>query len=90
MFEFCFTIAGHRHCFEVPAMIDRSVIKRPPPNNMPPFELAAAVLLLVEAAPHSELAKELSGVANGFIRQVQAGLPKGVELERAAQHAANG
>jgi hypothetical protein len=87
MFEFCITIGGQRHCFQVPAMIEPSVIKRPPPNNYPPFELAAAVLLLVEAAPQSELAKQLSGVANSFIRQVQAGLPKGVELERAAQHA---
>ena len=83
MFEFCFTINGQRHCFRVPAMIDRSVIKVPPPNNYPPFELAAAVLLLVEAAPHSELAKQLTGVANSFIHQVQAGLPKGVELHRA-------
>jgi hypothetical protein len=78
MFEFCITIGGQRHCFEIPAMIDRSVIKRPPPNNMPPFELAAAVLLLVEAAPHSELAKQLSGGArhkNGRIMRRVSGKP---------------
>jgi hypothetical protein len=49
---------------------------------MPPFELAAAVLLLIEAAPHSQTREQLSGVAHSFIRQIQAGLPKGVELEQ--------
>jgi hypothetical protein len=74
----------------VPSLIDRDVIKRPPPNNYPPFELAIAVLDLVSVVPNSELSKQLTEVATQFIQQVQKGLPKGIELvqERSASKAA--
>lgn len=90
MYQFCITIAGKRHCFPVPTLIDREVIKRPPPNNFPPFELAIAVLDLVSVAPNSELSKQLTEVATHFLQQVQKGLPQGVELvqEKAASKAA--
>ena len=61
-------------------MIDKNLIRRPPPNNMPPFELAVAVLTLVEEVPSSDLSKELTQVATRFIQQLQKELPKGVEL----------
>ncbi len=90
MYQFCITIAGRRHCFPVPSLIDRGVIKPPPPNNYPPFELAIAVLDLVSVVPNSELSKQLTEVATNFIHQVQKGLPQGVELvqEKAAMKAA--
>jgi hypothetical protein len=61
-------------------MIDKSVIRRPPPNNLPPFELAVAVLTLVQEVPSSDLSKELTQVATRYISQLQKDLPKGVEL----------
>jgi hypothetical protein len=90
MYQFCITIGGKRHCFPVPSLIDRDVIKRPPPNNYPPFELAIAVLDLVSVVPNSELSKQLTEVATQFIQQVQKGLPQGIQLvqERSASKAA--
>jgi hypothetical protein len=89
MYQICVQIGGKRHCFPLPTLIDQSVIRRPPPNNMPPFELALSVLLLVEAVPSSDLSKELTQVATRFIQQVQKDLPKGVEVvEAKAQHKA--
>jgi hypothetical protein len=90
MYQFCITIGGKKHCFPVPSLIDRALIKRPPPQNFPPFELAVAVLDLVSVVPNSELSKQLAEVATHFIQQVQKGLPQGVELvqEQAASKAA--
>jgi hypothetical protein len=86
MFEICITIAGQKHCFPVPTLIDQNVIRRPPPNNYPPFELAVSVLMLVQAVPASELTKQLTQVATSFIQQVQKDLPKGVEIVPAKAH----
>jgi hypothetical protein len=80
MYKFCITIHGKRHCFDVPVLIDKSVIRRPPPGNFPALDLAASVLILTEAVPKSELSTELARVATAYIDQVKAGLPKGVEL----------
>jgi len=90
MYQLCITIGGKRHCFPVPSMIEPGAIRKPPPNNYPPFELAVSVLELVNAVPTSELSKELADVATRFISQVQKGLPQGVDLvqERAASKAA--
>lgn len=83
MYQICLQIGGKKHCFPVPALIDQSVIRRPPPNNYPPFELAISVLDLVQAVPASELSKELTQVATRFIQEAQKDLPKGVELVEA-------
>jgi hypothetical protein len=90
MFEFCINIGGHKHCFPVPSLIDITKIRIPKPTNYPPFELAIAVLQLVEALPASELSKELSAVATRFVQNVQKDLPQGVELtqDRTARKAA--
>jgi hypothetical protein len=87
MYQICVQIGGKKHCFPLAEMIDKSVIKRPPPNNLPPFELAVAVLTLVDTVPASDFSKELTQVATRFIQSVQKDLPKGVELvEAKAQH----
>lgn len=90
MFQFCFEIGGQRHCFDVPTLIDKNVIKRPPPNNLPPFDLAVSVLLLIEAVPHSELSAELSQVANRYIQHLAKGLPNNIALisSKQAEYAA--
>jgi hypothetical protein len=85
MWEFCFTINGKRHCFRIPVLIP-DIPHRPVPGNYPELELAIAVLQLVKviqpAAKDSQLTKQLSEVAKGFIQQVQKGLPQGVELKQ--------
>jgi hypothetical protein len=88
MYEFCINIGGHKHCFPVPSLIEK--IHIPKPTNYPPFELAIAVLQLVNALPASDLSRELSTVATRFIQNVQKELPQGVELtqERAGMKAA--
>lgn len=83
MYQICVQIGGKRHCFPLVEMIDKSVIHRPPPNNLPPFELAVAVLTLVQEVPSSDLSKELTQVATRYISQLQKELPKGVELVEA-------
>ena len=89
MFEFCINIGGVRHCFPVPTLIDQNVIRRPPPNNYPPFELAVSVLMLTQVVPASALSKQLNEVAHSFIQQLQKDLPKGVELvQTKGEHAA--
>ena len=88
MYKFCITIHGKRHCFDVPALIDKSVIKRPPPQNYPPFDLAVSVLMLTEAVPKSEFSTELARLATKFIDDVKAGLPKGVELTQVKESSA--
>jgi hypothetical protein len=85
MYQFCFTVNGHRHCFDVPTLIDQHLIRVPPPNNYPPFELAVSVLMLVDAVPPSELSAELSKVAQRYIQHVAKGLPAGIELHPAVQ-----
>ena len=54
MYQFCFTIGGKRHCFDVPLLVDKNLIHRPPPPNYPAFDLAATVVLLTEAVPQSD------------------------------------
>lgn len=91
MYQLCVNIGGTKHCFPLPSLIDPNHIHIPHPTNYPPFELAIAVLQLVNAVPNSELSKELSQVATRFIEQVRKGLPAGTELvseERAARKAA--
>jgi hypothetical protein len=91
MYQLCVNIGGIKHCFPLPSLIDTSHIHIPKPTNYPPFELAIAVLQLVDAIPDSELSRELSKVANKFIEQVRNELPSGTELvaeERAAKKAA--
>ncbi len=85
MYQFCFMINGVRHCFDVPTLIDQQLIRKPPPNNLPPFELAVSVLLLVDAVPHSEFSNELRNVAQRYIQQIKNEMPKGVELVSAKQ-----
>ena len=80
MSEFCFTINGVRHCFPLPMLVDPGHIRRPPPNNMPPLELAVTVLELVKVAGDSELARELTSAANRYVEVLQRQLPKGVEI----------
>ncbi|HKW18578.1 MAG TPA: hypothetical protein VJO35_13810 [Terriglobales bacterium] len=91
MYELCVNIGGTRHCFPLPSLIDTAHIHIPIPTNYPPFELAIAVLQLVDAVPDSALSRELSQVANRFIEQVKKELPPGTELvteEKAAMKAA--
>jgi hypothetical protein len=85
MYQFCFEIGGQRHCFDVPTLIDKNLIRRPPPNNLPPFELAVSVLQLIEAVPQSRLSSELSEIANRYIQQFAKTLPKNIELIPAKQ-----
>ena len=80
MYQFCFMVNGVHHCFDVPVLVNPVNIHVPPPNNYPPFELAASVMMLVDAVPHSELSAELSQVAERYIAQVAKGLPEGIEL----------
>jgi len=88
MWEFCITINGKKHCIPLPVLIPQP-IHIPPPENFPPLELATAVLQLVEAigptARAPELTNSLREVATSFIRQVQKGLPAGVELRQMPQ-----
>ncbi len=88
MYQFCIMIHGVRHCFEVPLLIDRNLIRKPPPNNYPPFELAATVLELVNVVGPSEFSKEIAAVATRFMANVQKGLPSGVELTKSQATAA--
>ena len=90
MYQLCITIGGKKHCFPLPSLVDRQYIHKPPPPNFPQLDLAISVLDLVSVVPESELSKELSQVATGFIQQVQKSLPAGTELveERAAKKAA--
>ena len=76
----CITIAGKVHCFNIPLLVDLSQIHPPHPGNYPELELAATVLELVKVAPGSELSKQLTEAAHGFISQVKQQLPKGVEM----------
>lgn len=87
MYQFCFTIGGKRHCFDVPLLIDKNLIHRPPPPNYPAFDLAATVVLLTDAVPQSELSKQLREIATNFIQQVKKQLPKDVELVESKEHA---
>jgi hypothetical protein len=86
MWEFCITISGKRHCFQLPVLIEKIHLPGPGPVNFPELELATAVLQLVNvvqpAAAKSQLTKQLSEVATQFIQQVQKGLPQGVELKQ--------
>lgn len=94
MFEFCYTIHGVRRCFPVAALINdiNRIIHRPPPENMPELDLAVTVLQLVQAIQpaigNSEFAAKLESVSRGFIKNVQEGLPKGVELHEVTQQTA--
>ena len=83
MYQICVQIGGKRHCFPVPTLIDQSVIHRPLPNNLPPFELAVSVLMLAQAVPASDLTKELTQVATRYIETLRKDLPKGVEIVEA-------
>jgi len=81
---FCITINGQHRCFEVPLLVDKIHIRRPPPNNYPPFDLAVTVQELINVirplAPNSPVVKHLDEVSRAFIQEVQASLPKGVEF----------
>ncbi|HVO23250.1 MAG TPA: hypothetical protein VMW56_06440 [Candidatus Margulisiibacteriota bacterium] len=86
MWQICITIHGKRHCFPVPALIEKIHFPGPGPVNFPELELATAVLQLVNAVQpavkNSQLTKQLGEVATQFIQQVQKGLPQGVELRQ--------
>lgn len=75
-----------RHCFKIPEFVDAENFKKPEPVNMPPLELAATVLSLVEFAEQfvhdKALTSELTEVANRYIQKVREGLPEGVEIKR--------
>jgi hypothetical protein len=75
----CITIAGKKICIDVPLLVV-GPIKPPPPNNYPPFELAATVLEMVRVAGPSELSKQLSEVVTRYIGNLQKQLPQGVEI----------
>lgn len=94
MFELCYVIHGVRHCFPVAALIEDvdRIIHRPLPNNFPELDLAVTVVQLVQALQpaigNSEFAAKLESISRGFIRNVQEGLPKGVELHEVTPQAA--
>jgi len=95
MFEVCFRIGGHVHCFPIPVLGPPVVIPHGPgPVNYPELELAATVMQMAEAVQHavpeSELTKQLTEVAGRFVDQVRAGLPDGVELRQVSAAAAQG
>ena len=77
--KICFTIAGRRICITIPLLVV-GPLKPPPPNNFPPFELAATVLEMVRVAGPSELSKQLSEVVTRYIGETQKQLPQGVEI----------
>jgi hypothetical protein len=81
-FRVCPEINGVQHCFDIPVLIKEVIL--PPDPNFPELELAITVLELVKAvrtiAPQSELTQKLADVSTGFIKEVQQGLPAGVEL----------
>jgi hypothetical protein len=81
--EICIVIGGQQRCFVIPLLVAIDPIP-PPPGNYPELELAATVLALVNVvqpvAQNSELVKELAGVSERFIQQVQSGLPDGVKI----------
>lgn len=81
---FCVTINGQRHCFEIPLLVELSHIRKPDPGNYPALDLAFTVNELLRVvqplAPNSSIVRGLAEVSGKFIREVQAGLPKGVEL----------
>lgn len=74
------------HCFKIPEFVDAENFRKPEPINMPPLELAATVISLVEFAEQFEHDKtfttELAEVANRYIQKVKEGLPEGVEIKR--------
>ena len=78
--QICFTIAGVRHCIDIPLLVDFKHVKPPPPNNFPELDLALTVLELVKIVKPSDLAKQFTETATAFVTQVQAQLPKGVEI----------
>ena len=84
MHRFCYTIHGHKHCFDIPVLVDLSKIHRPGPVNFPQLELAITVMGLVDAVEktgrNSEFGVKLLELSNAFIQNVRTGLPKGVEL----------
>jgi hypothetical protein len=86
MWEFCITIHHHRHCFPIPVLIEKFHIPGPGPVNFPELELAISVLQLIEhVSPNvkqTEFTARLNEAALGFIKQVQQGMPQGVELKQ--------
>ena len=91
MWEFCITISGKRHCFPLPVLIEKIHLPGPGPVNFPELELATAVLQLTKAVQpsvgRSQLAHQLDEVADQFIKQVQKGMPQGVELKETTEGA---
>jgi len=89
MWEICIRIHGRLHCFPVPELVQNIHIPGQGPVNFPEFELAAAVLKLVDAVgpitKGSALTKQLAEVATSFIQQVQKGVPEGVEIKQTIQ-----
>ena len=89
MWYICITIAGRRHCFPLPILVEKIHLPGPGPVNFPELELATAVLQLVTAVQpsvgQSPFTKQLGDAATQFIQQVQKGLPQGVELTQREQ-----
>jgi hypothetical protein len=87
--EFCVEIGGSLHCFDIERVITPGQIKGPDPHNMPPFELATAVLQLLEvyapAAPSDPYVTQLTDLTHNFIGTVQKSLPPGVQLRSAQE-----
>ena len=81
MYEFCIQIGGQRHCFRVPLLVDFTHFHHPPPNNLPPLELAATVAELATRVSGSDLSKELLSVVTRYVATLQQQLPKGVNIQ---------
>ena len=79
MHRICFTIAGKRHCIDIPVLVEKP-FRRPPPHNMPELELALTVLELVQVVKPTEFSKRLADVSKGYVDQFKQQLPKGVEI----------
>ena len=81
-----YNIHGELHQFEVPTIIDFKEFKfpKPDPRNYPVLDLAITVIEMIEAVEpgekRSQLSSKLVELSRDFIKNVQAGLPKGVQI----------
>ena len=92
MARICFTFNNVKHCIDIPLLVDREHLHRPPPPNFPELDLALSVLELVDflkpQLKDSELSRSLTDVSTRFIQQVQRQLPTGVEITGVSAKAA--
>ncbi|MGA7670127.1 MAG: hypothetical protein WBW04_06880 [Nitrolancea sp.] len=92
MFEICIRIHGKVHCFPIPVLINDPLhLHGPDPRNYPVLDLAATILELSETVKVSasredmEFVNQVVEASRGFVKNVQAGLPEGVNLNERAR-----